>query len=53
MHKAVFLPDNATMLLIDHQIVTMIWTHSHDNNLVKRKVDRQGGGTRDAPTCVV
>jgi len=35
MHKNVFTPDNAAMLLIDHQIGTMSWTHSHDINLVK------------------
>ncbi|WP_088345283.1 MULTISPECIES: isochorismatase family protein [Rhodomicrobium] len=35
MHKNVFTPDNAAMLLIDHQIGTMAWTHSHDINLVK------------------
>src|ERR1700681_1788825 len=36
MHKAVFTPDNAAMLLIDHQIGTTAWTHSHDINLVKQ-----------------
>ena len=36
MHKAVYTPDNAAMLLIDHQIGTMAWTHSHDINLVKQ-----------------
>ena len=36
MHKAAFTPDNAAMLLIDHQIGTMAWTHSHDINLVKQ-----------------
>lgn len=35
MHKNVFTPQNAAMLLIDHQIGTMSWTHSHDVNLVK------------------
>jgi nicotinamidase-related amidase len=35
MHKNVYTPDNAAMLLIDHQIGTMSWTHSHDVNLVK------------------
>jgi nicotinamidase-related amidase len=35
VHKNVFTPDNAAMLLIDHQIGTMSWTHSHDINLVK------------------
>jgi hypothetical protein len=30
MHNAVFTPNNAAMLLIDHQIGTMAWTHSHD-----------------------
>src|SRR5260370_5603706 len=36
MHKAAFTPNNAAMLLIDHQIGTMAWTHSHDINLVKQ-----------------
>src|SRR6202790_3134566 len=36
MHKAAFTPDNAAVLLIDHQIGTMAWTHSHDINLVKQ-----------------
>lgn len=36
MHKNVFTPENAAMLLIDHQIGTMGWTHSHDINLVKQ-----------------
>src|SRR5688572_13653324 len=36
MHKGAFTPENATMLLIDHQIGTMGWTHSHDLNLVKQ-----------------
>ena len=35
MHKNVFTPENAAMLLIDHQTGTMAWTHSHDINLVK------------------
>jgi nicotinamidase-related amidase len=35
MHKNAFTPDNAAMLLIDHQIGTMGWTHSHDINLGK------------------
>jgi nicotinamidase-related amidase len=35
MHKDAFTPDNAAMLLIDHQLGTMGWTHSHDINLVK------------------
>ena len=35
MHKAVFTPENAAMLLIDHQLGTMGWTHSHDINLVR------------------
>jgi nicotinamidase-related amidase len=35
MHKNAFTPDNAAMLLIDHQLGTMGWTHSHDINLVK------------------
>ena len=36
MHKNAFTPDNAAMLLIDHQVGTMAWTHSSDINLVKR-----------------
>lgn len=36
MHKNVFTPENAAILLIDHQIGTMAWTHSHDINLVKQ-----------------
>src|SRR5687767_11077235 len=36
MHKNAFNPENAAMLLIDHQIGTMGWTHSHDINLVKQ-----------------
>jgi hypothetical protein len=36
MHKNAFTPDNAAMLLIDHQVGTMAWTHSGDINLVKR-----------------
>lgn len=35
MHKAVFTPENSAMILIDHQVGTMAWTHSHDINLVK------------------
>jgi len=36
MHTNAFNPDNAAILLIDHQIGTMAWTHSHDINLVKQ-----------------
>src|SRR6266851_670701 len=36
MHKNAFTPSNAAMLLIDHQVGTMGWTHSHDINLVKQ-----------------
>ncbi len=36
MHKKAFTPDNAAMLLIDHQVGTMGWTHSSDINLVKK-----------------
>ena len=36
MHKGAFTPDNAAILLIDHQVGTMGWTHSHDLNLVKQ-----------------
>jgi nicotinamidase-related amidase len=40
MHKKAFTPDNAAMLLIDHQLGTMAWTHSHDINLVKQNALR-------------
>jgi len=36
MHKKAFNPENAAILLIDHQVGTMAWTHSHDINLVKQ-----------------
>ena len=40
MHKKAFTLDNAAMLLIDHQVGTMAWTHSHDINLVKKNALR-------------
>ena len=40
MHKKAFTPDNAAMVLIDHQVGTMGWTHSHDINLVKKNALR-------------
>ena len=40
MHKNAFTPDNAAMLLIDHQVGTMAWTHSSDINLVKKNALR-------------
>jgi nicotinamidase-related amidase len=36
MHKNAFTPENAAMLLIDHQVGTMAWTHSHDVEEVKK-----------------
>lgn len=36
MHAKAFNPENAAILLIDHQTGTMAWTHSHDINLVKQ-----------------
>jgi nicotinamidase-related amidase len=36
MHKNAFTPENAAMLLIDHQVGTIAWTHSHDVEEVKR-----------------
>jgi nicotinamidase-related amidase len=36
MHKNVFTPENAAMLLIDHQVGTISWTHSHDVEEVKK-----------------
>jgi nicotinamidase-related amidase len=35
MHKKAFTPENAAILLIDHQVGTLAWTHSHDLNLVR------------------
>jgi nicotinamidase-related amidase len=40
MHKKAFTPENAAMILIDHQIGTMAWTHSSDINLVKKNALR-------------
>jgi len=40
MHKKAFTPDTAGMLLIDHQLGTMSWTHSHDINLVKANAQK-------------
>src|SRR6266700_4816736 len=40
MHKKAFTPDTAGMLLIDHQLGTMGWTHSHDINLVKANAQK-------------
>jgi hypothetical protein len=36
MHKKAFTTDNVAMLLIDHQVATMGWTHSSEINLVKK-----------------
>lgn len=36
MHTKAFNLENAAILLIDHQVGTMAWTHSHDINLVKQ-----------------
>jgi nicotinamidase-related amidase len=36
MHKNAFTPDNAAMVLIDHQVGTMSWTHSFDVNIVRK-----------------
>jgi len=36
MHKNAFTPDNAAMVLIDHQVGTMSWTHSMDINIVRK-----------------
>lgn len=36
MHRNVFTPENAAMLLIDHQVGTISWTHSHDLAEVKK-----------------
>jgi nicotinamidase-related amidase len=36
MHKNVFTPENAAMLLIDHQAGTISWTHSHDVEEIKK-----------------
>ncbi|OXG03962.1 nicotinamidase-related amidase [Flavobacterium araucananum] len=34
MHKGAFTPENSAIILIDHQIGTIGWTHSHDINLL-------------------
>ena len=36
MHSKVFTPENAAMLLIDHQVGTMSWTNSHVVEDVKK-----------------
>jgi nicotinamidase-related amidase len=36
MHRNVFTADNAAMLLIDHQVGTIGWTHSHDQQEIKK-----------------
>jgi nicotinamidase-related amidase len=36
MHKNAFTPENASLLLIDHQLGTMSWTHSHNVEEVKK-----------------
>jgi nicotinamidase-related amidase len=36
MHRKVFTPDNAAMLLIDHQVGTISWTNSHDREEIKK-----------------
>jgi nicotinamidase-related amidase len=40
MHKNAFTPDNAAMVLIDHQVGTMSWTHSLDINIVRKNTLR-------------
>ena len=40
MHKNAFTPNNAALVLIDHQIGTMGWTHSGDINLVRKNALR-------------
>ena len=58
MHNKAFTPDNAAMLPIDHQVVTMAWTHSSDINLVKRnalrlaRIARAVGKPRDGDQLV-
>lgn len=34
MHSTAFTPDNSALLLIDHQVGTIGFTHSHDINLL-------------------
>lgn len=36
MHKNVFTPENAALLLIDHQTGTTSWTHSHDVEEIRK-----------------
>lgn len=35
MHNKVYTPENAAMLLIDHQVGTISWTHSHNVEEIK------------------
>lgn len=36
MHKNVFTSESAAMLLIDHQVGTIAWTHSHNQTEIKK-----------------
>lgn len=36
MRREPFTSDKAAMLLIDHRVGTMTWTHPHDINHVKK-----------------
>src|SRR5262245_17305978 len=40
--RRLFTPDNAAILLNDHQLGTMLWTPSHDINLVKQNAIKLG-----------
>jgi hypothetical protein len=46
MHKKAFTPDNAAMLLIDHQLGTISWTRSRDINLVRQNAIRSSPSSR-------
>ncbi len=43
MHRDASTPNNAAMLLIDHQVGTMTWTHSHDISFILHACSRSFG----------
>jgi hypothetical protein len=42
MHKKAFTPNNTAMLLTDHQVGTMAWTHPCEKECATASEDRQG-----------
>jgi len=53
MHKKAFTPENAAILLIDHQVGTLAWTHSHDLNLVRENTFKLARIAKEAKIPVV